>query len=202
VQIYNISNKRAVADWIKAKNRAMKRCSSKCKNCGLEWTQIYLSKLEPGQYKSTCSLLCTKELQRGIGKNAMNKLWQDEGTMREHASYAGRKSASKSVRRSKDEIALFKLCESYFNTVLNNKIIKDGWDADIVIEDFKYAILWNGPWHYRQMPHKNHSLKQVQKRDEIKYSKLSDAGYTVLIFEDREFTPESAFEKIKQLSIV
>lgn len=120
--------------------------------------------------------------------------------MIENSSQGGRKSAANLVRRSKDEIKLFELCKNEFDHVRSNPQIIDGWDADIVIDDFKIAILWNGPWHYKEMPHQNHSLTQVQKRDEIKISKLNDLGYFVLVFEDRTYTPESAFEKIYKLT--
>lgn len=130
----------------------------------------------------------------------MSSLWKDRDQMIEISSKAGRVSASKSVRRSKDEIYLYEMCKDYFTSVESNKIIYDGWDADIVIEDHKLAILWNGPWHYKQMPHKNHSLKQVQKRDEIKISRLTSQGYEVIVFEDREYTPQSAFEYIKDFT--
>lgn len=196
--MYNISFERKVADWNKAKNRAKKRGSSKCKVCGIEWTQIYLSALEPGQYKSTCSIECTKKLQSKVGKRSLKTRWENaEDEMREISSKGGRASAAKTVRRSKDEIKLFELCLDEFKNVSSNKVLVDGWDADIVLNDYKVAILWNGPWHYKQMKHANHSLKQVQKRDEIKTSKLTDAGYEVVIFEDRYYTPESAFEELK-----
>ena len=112
----------------------------------------------------------------------------------------GIKSASVQVKRSVDEIKLFNLCKSHFYSVRNNEPLIDGWDADIIIDDIKTAILWNGPWHYKQMPHKNHSLPQVQNRDKIKISKLKENGWTVLIYEDRFHTPLSAFNDI--LSVV
>lgn len=108
----------------------------------------------------------------------------------------GQNSAATIVKRSKDEIALFELCNQYFNSVRNNIQLINGWDADIIIDDFKLAVLWNGPWHYQQMPHKNHSLKQVQNRDKLKINALSSAGWQILIFEDRYFTPHTAFESI------
>ena len=81
----------------------------------------------------------------------------------------GRKSAEiqKETRRSKNEIYFFELCKTHFNNVLHNERIFNGWDADVIIEDFKIAILWNGPWHYRKIK-SNHSVKQVQNRDKIK----------------------------------
>jgi hypothetical protein len=106
----------------------------------------------------------------------------------------GKKSASKLVRRSKDEIALYELCASHFNHVTNNDSIFNGWDADILIHDNKIAVLWNGPWHYKQLNIKNHSLKQVQNRDRIKQQEIEAAGWTCVVFEDRYYTPESAFK--------
>lgn len=196
--MYSISKERIIADWVKAKNRAKKRSHTVCKCCGIQWTQIYLSKLEPKQYKTTCSLDCTKKLQKLQGSKAFTKLWQDRDRdrMLDISSKAGRISASVTVKRSKAEIELYKLCFENFNNVFHNEILIDGWDADIIIKDFNIAVLWNGPWHYKQMPHKNHSLAQVQKRDEIKISKLTLLGYKVLSFEDRFYTPKSAFEEI------
>ena len=46
---------------------------------------------------------------------------------------------------------------------------------------------------------KNHSLKQVQNRDKIKTKLFKSLGWKVLVFEDRYFTPESAFEIIKKM---
>jgi hypothetical protein len=43
---------------------------------------------------------------------------------------------------------------------------------------------------------KNHSLSQVQTRDKIKIEQLKLAGWNVLIFEDRFYSPESAFDEL------
>jgi len=65
-------------------------------------------------------------------------------------------------RRSKNEILFHKLCQKYFNNVRHNERIFNGWDADIIIDDYKIAILWNGKWHYKKITHK-HSLKDIGK---------------------------------------
>lgn len=114
---------------------------------------------------------------------------------------AGKSSASKRKVRSKQEIELFDLCRSAFKNVSSNSVIVDGWDADIVLHDERIAILWNGPWHYRDMKMKNHSLAQVQMRDKIKTEKFVAAGWKVLIFEDRQYTPQQAFEVVGLVGI-
>lgn len=108
---------------------------------------------------------------------------------------AGKKSASVTIKRSKQEVELFDLCNSHFSNVTNNDPIFNGWDADILIHDTKTAILWNGPWHYKDMPGLKHSLKQVQNRDQIKKKEIESSGWTCLVFEDRYITPLKAFEK-------
>lgn len=197
--MYTLTEARKIADWVKTKEKAKKRTPCKCRNCGVEWTPIYTTVIVPGQYKTTCSLECTKQLQKKLGSTTLKQLHLDKTRMSEISSKGGRASAAIQVRRSKDEIKLFELCRTSFANVESNKVIADGWDADIVIEEFKLAILWNGPWHYKEMKHKNHSLAQVQQRDSIKKQVLSNNGYTVLIFEDRLYTPETAFKEILNL---
>jgi hypothetical protein len=109
---------------------------------------------------------------------------------------AGQISASKRVLRSKDEIALFELCSKHFIRVDHNVPLVGLWDADIIIYDTNTAVLWNGPWHRVQMPHKNHSLSQVQTRDRMKIAELQNAGWNVTVFEDDVWTPKTAFEKL------
>jgi hypothetical protein len=87
------------------------------------------------------------------------------------------------LKRSKNEIEFYKLCESYFNNVEHNKPIFNGWDADVIIHDIKYTILWNGKWHYEQIT-KSHSVKQVQNRDKIKIEEIKKYGYIPYIIKD------------------
>lgn len=125
--------------------------------------------------RKSCSVECAKILRR-IGSRK-----------------GGQSSASKMAKRSKQEIELFDMCSSYYSVVTHNERIANGWDADILIYDHKIAILWNGPWHYREMNIGNHSLKQVQNRDALKIKEFEKIGWKVKIFEDRYYTPESAF---------
>lgn len=105
------------------------------------------------------------------------------------------------VKRSKNEIYFGELCSNYFKKVLLNECIFNGWDADVIIEDIKVAILWNGKWHYEKIM-KKHSLEQVKNRDKIKINEIKKAGYTPYIIKDmgkhnKEFV-ENEFEKFKR----
>lgn len=100
-----------------------------------------------------------------------------------YARKAGLISASRNVKRSKNEIYFADLCELYFKDVETNKNIFNGWDADVIIYDIKVAVLWNGIWHYKKIS-KNHSLKQVQNRDRIKLNEIENCGFNVHIIKD------------------
>lgn len=107
------------------------------------------------------------------------------------------------LRRSKNEIEFCKLCEEYFNNVKHNECIFNGWDADIIIEDIKFAVLWNGPWHYKQIT-KSHSVRQIQNRDKIKIKEIKESGWTPYIIKDmgkanKDFVKEKFDEFLKYL---
>ena len=107
------------------------------------------------------------------------------------------------LRRSKNEIEFCKLCEEYFDNVKHNESIFNGWDADIIIEDIKFAVLWNGPWHYKQIA-KSHSVKQTQNRDKIKVKEIKECGWTPYIIKDmgkanKDFVKEKFDEFLKYL---
>ena len=97
----------------------------------------------------------------------------------------GKKSAAAQgdKRRSKNEQYFYHLCKEHFNEVKHNEPMFNGWDADIIIEDIKVAVLWNGKWHYEQITEK-HSPKQVQNRDNIKISEIRKCGYKPYIIKD------------------
>jgi hypothetical protein len=114
-----------------------------------------------------------------------------------HRSEIARNNIKLGIKRSKQEIELFDLCDNFFENVTSNEKIANGWDADILLKDHKIAILWNGPWHYREMNFGNHSLKQVQNRDKIKIEEFEKIGWKVLTYEDRYYSPLDAFIDIK-----
>lgn len=74
------------------------------------------------------------------------------------------------------------LCAEKFNITTNDAIF-NGWDADIILNDFKVAVLWNGPWHRKKIT-KKHSVAQVQNRDRIKVNEIVKKGYIPYIIED------------------
>lgn len=110
----------------------------------------------------------------------------------------GKASATSQQRRSKNEIYFFELCEKKFQHVLNNQPIFEGWDADVIIKDLKYAVLWNGVWHYKQIS-KSQSLVQVQTRDKLKIDAITRCGFIPYVVKDMgSYDPmfvESEFEK-------
>jgi len=112
-------------------------------------------------YRKACSLECKKKL----------------------LSLSGRKASQNVVKRSKAEIYFFELCKANYQNIDNNKNIFFGWDADIILHDFKIAILYNGKWHYEKITEK-HSLEQVQNRDRIKIKKIIQYGYLPYIIKD------------------
>ena len=117
---------------------------------------------------------------------------------RQSAQKGGLKTASLGIKRSKNEIEFANLCIEHFQNVTTNDPIFDGWDADVLIHDYKIAILWNGDWHYHQMSHKNHSLLQVENRDKHKSKLIKNAGWIEYIIKDttdHPTSPVSAFQE-------
>jgi len=98
---------------------------------------------------------------------------------------AGKKSAKKQseIRRSKNEIEFCELCKNYFNNVEHNKSIFNGWDADVILPDIKFAILWNGKVHYAPI-FGQANFNRVINRDKIKLKEIKNAGYTPYIIKD------------------
>ena len=182
----NINNKKETKN-IKIKlykNRGHGNVILKCKNCNNEFSKEYSKRNQ-----KFCSILCVIEYNR---KNSNLKKWGRKG---------GLASAQKIIKRSRNEIYLAELCKKEFSNVLLNKNIFNGWDADIILPDFKLAILWNGKWHYEKITEK-HSIKQVQNRDKIKIKEIINKGYKPYIIKDmgkynKKFV-ENEFKKLKQ----
>lgn len=141
-----------------------------CAFCGNKYKPTSLSKF--------CSIECKikyrKEHYTNLSEEARKKL-----------SNAGKHSVlvQAETRRSKNEILFYELCKKRFGNVEHNKPIFNNWDADVIIHDIKYAVLWNGAWHYKKIK-KSHSVKEVQNRDNIKINEIKKFGYTPYIIKD------------------
>lgn len=98
---------------------------------------------------------------------------------------AGKKSAAiqSQNRRSKNEMKFCNLCESYFLNVKHNEPIFNGWDADVILPDIKFAVLWNGKVHYEPI-FGNANYNRVTNRDKIKLKEIERAGYNYYIIKD------------------
>ncbi len=97
----------------------------------------------------------------------------------------GQKSAAQQwqIKRSKNEMYFAELCKQVFIDVLENQPMFNGWDADVILPEYKLAVLWNGNWHHKQIS-KKQSLKQVQARDKIKIDQIRIAGYIPYVIND------------------
>lgn len=162
------SNKRNHSDETKKKisqslkiNQSLKIRIGECKGCNKEF-----------QKKRKVQIFCSKSCA-----STWNNI--NLGISRK----GGLASSKSQPKRSKNEVHFSKLCKSYFNDVLTNKQIFNGWDADIIIKDIKFAVLWNGVWHYKKIT-KKHSVKQVQNRDKIKIKEIINSQYTPYIIKD------------------
>lgn len=165
----------------------------KCSDCKNQTKSKYKSKITP--FISKLCLKCASPFTSKFGKYC-------DSCRKEIAVESGRRAALACGKRSKNEIHFAKLCKNYGLNILENFPMFDGWDADVIIPDLKIAILWNGPWHYRKITDK-HSLKQVQKRDEIKLNKIKDYGYTAYIIrDDGSRSPQFVEEKFKEFVVV
>lgn len=112
----------------------------------------------------------------------------------------GLKTASGPMaKRSKNEIKFYDLCQNVFQKVTANDPIFDGWDADVLIHDYKIAVLWNGDWHYREMGCYNHKLQQVQNRDLYKQKLICRHGWKVYIVKDTSDNPTTPEDALNSL---
>ena len=106
---------------------------------------------------------------------------------------------SKQGLRSKNEVYFGELCKLTFDNVIFNESIFNGWDADVILLDYKLAIMWNGNWHYKKLT-KSHSLLQVQNRDKIKINEIIKYGFVPYIIKDEgKFNKNFVDIKFKEL---
>lgn len=105
------------------------------------------------------------------------------------------------ILRSKNEILFCSLCEKEFSHVLHNKVIFNGWDADVILPDYKLAILWNGVWHYKPIKY-NQTLEQILNREEKRLEAIKNCGYNVYIIKDMgKANEEFVFEEFQKFKL-
>ena len=147
-----------------------------CKVCQKKY--VYRLGNSEGSTKICCCKQCSEYLRNHwkefLSQETLQKLRE-----------TGKKSAytQKESRRSKNEVLFCSLCEQKFSNVIHNEPIFNGWDADVILQDQKIAVLWNGKWHYEEII-SDVSLKQIQNRDQIKIKEIEKAGYTPYIIKD------------------
>ncbi len=166
-----------------------KFCSRKCANSHIitkeqkEKTSNSMPNKGKSKYKQKYCKICNKKISYNNKSGYCQKHYNQSSHRRKASRIGGIKSASLQYKRSKNEIYFANLCQNYFSKVLCNAIIFNGWDADVIIEDYRIAVLWNGPWHYRKIT-RRHSVKQVQTRDKIKIDEIIKCGYVPYIIKD------------------
>jgi transcription elongation factor Elf1 len=137
--------------------------------------KLYTKKCE----KCSCSFNTRKDNQKFCSRKCQANIVNTS----EKGKKGGLKSVKSQNRRSKNEVTFGNLCQKIFNKVIFNEPVFNGWDADIIIEDLKIAILWNSIWHYKKVFEK-HSLSKVQNRDKIKIEEIKRCGYIPYIIKD------------------
>lgn len=194
---------------LKKKNHRL-CCTRKCANTHINISEetklkisnsINIKKSSCEIYYKTC-LVCKKVFvskHLNGGKKHCSKECTSK-TLSALGIISGRKSAAKQSenRRSKNEIEFANLCIAKFQNVECNVPLFNGWDADVIIHDIKFAILWNGKWHYEKLTQK-HSVKQVQNRDNIKINEIIKYGYTPYIIKDLGNDKNIVFKEFEKL---
>lgn len=152
--------------------RRVKRGGRKtCKGCG----ETFTSRAHNKRFCcAACRLLWSKANPRVV-----------TDSMRESFRRGGQKSCQhqQEHRRSENEKAFYERCLNVYPDAIHNVAMFNGWDADVILPSHRVAIMWNGPWHYRQVT-KQHNLKQVQNRDRIKSQEIERAGYRLFVIRD------------------
>lgn len=147
-------------------------------------SRLKQNRIDYEKHPNVC-LACGKPLpfERKHYKSCSKECWhklQSEG-----GKIGGKLSASIRVKRSKNEIEFANLCMKEFPNcqISTNEPFFNGWDADIILKDYKVAVLWNGIWHYKKVRQKQ-SLSQIQSRDKIKLEEIKKCGYIPYVIQD------------------
>lgn len=169
-----------------------------CHVCGKRYFKC--ESVYPGCTRSFCSAECQKEYNQNR-KYYYNRAIDNIDGARDRLRKGGQRSmeVQSEIRRSKNEKLFCSLCEKQFLDVEHNKRLFNGWDADVIIHDYKIAVLWNGKWHYETISRRQ-SLAQIQNRDKIKISEIEKVGYRpYVIRDDGKYNPQFVETEFKNL---
>ena len=155
-------------------NTKSKNAIRTCKVCGKQYT---INEAEGSTRK-----VCSKECRQYYLKHR-NEFLSDDAKQKIAEGQKKSIQIQSENRRSKNEKYFCELCENHFKQVRHNEPLFNGWDADIIIEDIKYAVLWNGIWHYKKI-YEDYNLNQTETRDKIKIQEIIKCGYTPYIIKD------------------
>lgn len=176
--------KKIICNLCNTSKEVNKRSSQiKCNNCIL----LLKPKRKLRELVNFNCKMCEREFQSKkknrifCSRSCQSTYWNKNN--RDVCVKAGLKSVQSQSRRSKNEVLFADLCIKKFSNVLVNDPMFNGWDADVIIQDLKIAVLWNGRWHYDQIS-KSQSLSQIQNRDKIKVREIKKCGYTPYIIKD------------------
>lgn len=191
-QIKNEKNKKKIKFCIDCGDKFSTGKRSSKKRC-LKCSKIHERKLK---YCYNC-LKCSKPIKKTTTGHC-NNCYRDTKLFRDNLRLGLSKRKRILAKRSKNEIDFANLCLEKFESVKCNEPMFNGWDADVILIDFKLAILWNGAWHYRQCS-KKHSVKQVQNRDKLKINEIRKMEYLEYVIKDPsqanlEFVKEQFFK--------
>lgn len=179
-RILDSDTKKKISETLKSKGKITHE-KKYCKNCGDDITM---------KRKKTTMFCCRSCSCKYVANSELGKL---------KIKNMVEKSIKTQSRRSKNEVMFFEYCKNKFTRVENNSPIFNGWDADVIIHDYKLAVLWNGVWHYKKV-RANHSVSQVQNRDKIKIKEIINFGYTPYIIKDMgKFSKIKVEEEFKNL---
>jgi hypothetical protein len=198
-----------VTDYTFNKGKFRKTCSSKCSHSRTITKEHRLKTSNTLMLNNSCNIfyinckncnkLVVKRKQNSIFCNnkCLNEFNIKHGILKERLSLGLAKAITTINKRSKNEIFFSELCLNHFNNVELNQPIFNGWNSDIIIHDYKIAILWNGIWHYKKV-RKNHSLEQVQTRDKIKIKQIILCGYVPYVIKDMgKYNPKFVKEQFE-----
>jgi len=177
-------------------------CSYKCSNSHVQTEETNKKRsMSMTKEKPVCKV-CGKKLRKKNKHGYCQKCWFKSPEFlianKKMSEKLKGKSKSGNTKRSKNEILFHDLCKDHFNNVKHNEPVFNGWDADVIIEDIKTAVLWNGKWHYEKIM-EGHSLKQVQNRDRLKLIEIKKLGWEAYIIKDMgKYNPVFVKEKFDE----